>query len=138
MAQKIQRSRATFPIKLTALQRDTVCQYPNLKTSIARRLTKAGEGTQVLNFSVQELDHLENELAIVAFDARHPEKQRLVAVLTKVQEVLSQQQMPAVPDSPNLLFQFKIRLQEYDMNRFGSFDPDAFDAGKITRAMRRR
>lgn len=123
MAKKNVQSQVAFPIKLTPLQREALCHYTRLKASIKRRLSESDEGTQVFGFSQQELDYLENELGQAALYTPNPAKTRIVAVLTKVQDILSEQQMAAFgvsTPSPRkrpssslpTLFQFKITLQE--------------------------
>ena len=112
-----------FQIKLTPHQREALSQYTRLKASIKRRLSEVDEGTRVVGFSRQELDHLEDELGQAAVYTPNPAKKRIVAVLKKVEDILNEQQLAAFgistppkrrrPASPSfLLLQFKIALQE--------------------------
>lgn len=123
MAKKSRQASPVFAMKLTPLQREALRSYTRLKASIKDRLSAPDEGPQVIGFSRQELDHLENELGQAAVYTPHPAKQRIVAVLKKVQAFLNEQQEAALrrpPPSPrkrpasssSRLFQFKITLQE--------------------------
>ena len=55
------------------------------------RLQQVGEGTQVVGFTLKELDHLSDELGQAALYAPGPDKKRLVAVLRKVTDLLSEE-----------------------------------------------
>lgn len=110
-----------FLIPLTALQRESLVSCTRLRPAIERRLKEAGDGTQVIEFTARELDHMENELAQAALYIRNPHKARIVAVQKKVHDILDEARLvefgvmrPATRRQPtsaaDLLFQFKIVL----------------------------
>lgn len=112
-----------FLVPLTALQRESLVSCTQLKSAIKRRLKAAESGTQAIEFTAKELDHMENELGQAALFVRHPQKQRILAVQKKVRDILAEVRLVAFgpnqipkrrqPTKPSeLLFQFKIMLLE--------------------------
>ena len=75
-----------FPIKITALQREALLSCTRLKAAIKRRLEEVEEGTQFIEFTHKEFEHIENELRQAAMFVRNPHKKRLVAVQKKVDD----------------------------------------------------
>ena len=118
-----QRQTERFPVKITALQREALVSCTRIKAAIKRRINDAEEGTQTFEFTLKELDHLENELGQAAVYAPNPHKKRIVAVQKKVHDILDETRLvdfgikqPAKRRQPStsseLLFQFKIMLLE--------------------------
>ena len=124
MARKTRRidvAEPAYPIRVTSHQREALICSTRLRGKIKDRLNEAGENTQVIEFSKQELDHMLDELAQAAAFAPHPYKKRVVAVYTKVADILDELQLEALgierpqkrrrPSSgSDLLFQFRITL----------------------------
>lgn len=125
MPSKSQRASSTqskYPVKLTPHQREAVVTWSRLKRGIKNRLRDAGEGTQLIEFSWKELEHLNDELCIAESYTKQPMRERLVAVRKRVAEILSaieieslgvnapSTQRPA--NEADLLFQFKITLRD--------------------------
>ena len=52
---------AKFPIKFTQHQRDSLLQYTQLKAAIKKRVESAGKATNAIEFTKNELDHLQDE-----------------------------------------------------------------------------
>lgn len=110
-----------LPLKLTALQRDDLLACVQLESEIENRIKRATEKTQVIEFSHNELDTIENELFLISDYVRHPQKQRIVAVQKKVADLLDQVRLAEMGIQPpssrltqvsNLCFQFKIILSD--------------------------
>ena len=80
----------TFPLQLTELQRKSLIHCTRLKSRLKEKLENVGEGTQVVNVTQKELDQLEEEVSYAASYVRHPHKGRLVAVLRKVEELITE------------------------------------------------
>ncbi len=110
-----------YPIKITPLQREALISCTQLKAVIKRRLKEADEGSQVIEFSKKELDHMGDELGQAAVFAPSPYKKRIVAVQKKVADILDELQLEAFgikqpkkrrrpANKSDLLFQFKITL----------------------------
>ena len=53
-------------IKLTPLQRETLIDHTELKPGIKRKLKKAGDGTQNISFSRDELDEIHDQTGAAA------------------------------------------------------------------------
>ena len=85
-----QSKSAKFPIKVTQHQRDSLLQYTQLKAAIKKRVESAGEGTNVIEFTKKELDHLLDETGQAVVYARSPHKQRLAAIQKKVDDALEE------------------------------------------------
>ena len=112
-----------YPIKITALQREALLSHTRLKAAIKRRLKEAEEGTQVMQFTHKELDHIGEELGQAVVYARSPIKKRIAAVQKKVDDILNDLQLEAFgmkrpikrrrpATKSDLLFQFKITLRD--------------------------
>jgi hypothetical protein len=52
------KSGETYPLKLTWHQRDSIIHCTRLKNKLKERLKEAGEGTQIVGVTRNELDHL--------------------------------------------------------------------------------
>lgn len=120
---RIKRTRKadeTYPLRLTQQQRESVIHATRIKNKVKERLKAAGEGTQVVGFTLKELDHLNDELGQAAMYAPGPDKKRLAAVLHKVTDILSEKHAgvfggvtntrKTAPKQGDLFFQFKITL----------------------------
>ena len=81
---------AKFPIKITQHQRDSLLRYTQLKVAIKKRVESAEEGTQIIEFTKKELDHIQDETGHAVVYARSPHKQRLVAIQKKVDDILEE------------------------------------------------
>lgn len=109
------------PLKLTQQQRESMIHATRIKNKLRERLKAAGDGTQAVGFTFKELDHLNDELGQAAMYAPGPDKKRLVAVLHKVTDLLSEEHagvfegiVPNIrktaPKNGDLIYQFKITL----------------------------
>ncbi len=114
---------AKFPIKMTQHQRESLLLYTRLKAAIKRNVEAADDGTQMIDFTKKELDHMHDEIGQAVVYARSPHKQRLVAVQKKVDDILEEIQLedfgferpkqgrrPA--STSDLLIQLKVTLFE--------------------------
>ena len=107
-------------IKLTPLQRETLTEHTDLKPAIKRKLKKAGEGTQAIEFTRDELNEIYDTTGEAATYARSKEKQRLMAVQTKISRIFEKDHAalfePMMPKSgrksacSGQLIQFRISL----------------------------
>src|SRR5215831_2229482 len=86
---RTKKADETYPLRLTQQQRESMIHATRIKNKLKECLQQAGEGTQVVSFTLKELDHLNDELGQAALYAPGPDKKRLVAVLHKVTDLLS-------------------------------------------------
>ena len=112
-------------LKLTPLQRETLINHTELKSAIKRKLKKAEEGTQTIEFSRDELNEIHDQTGIAATYARSNEKQRLMAVQSKVVSIFEKDHA-GLFDPPKSkarkrkavasgsIFQFRIRLENIE------------------------
>lgn len=118
-----QNSKQKFPLKLTEKQRKAVALAPRLTRALKRRLQDVERGTHVMTFSEKELVCLRDELSEAACFASSPDKQKMVAVLKKVEDLLDEIRMDAIGlqlpkkrirprAKQDVVFQFKITLAE--------------------------
>ena len=118
---RTRKANETYPLKLTQQQRDSLIHATRIKNKLRERLKKAGRGTQIVGFTLKELDHLNDELGQAALYAPGPDKKRLVAVLHKVTELLSEEHASVfegivpmtrktAPKKGDLIYQFKVTL----------------------------
>jgi hypothetical protein len=110
-----------YPLRLTQEQRESMIHATRIKNKVKERLQKAGEGTQIVGFTLKELDHLNDELGQAALYAPGPDKKRLVAVLRKVTDLLAEEHAgvfegvtpntrKTAPKTGDVIYQFKITL----------------------------
>ncbi len=114
---------AKFPIKMTQHQRESLLLYTRLKAAIKRNVEAAEEGTQIIEFTKKELDHMHDEIGQAVVYARSPHKKRLAAIQKKVDDILEEIQLedfgierPKQRRRPasksDLLIQLKVSLLE--------------------------
>lgn len=112
-------------IKLTPLQRETLIEHTELKPAIKRKLKKAGDGTQTIKFNRDELNEIHDKTGAAATYARSKEKQRLMAVQSKVVSIFEKDHaalfQPAKPKTKKPkssgsgdIFQFRINLKNIE------------------------
>jgi hypothetical protein len=112
-------------IKLTPLQRETLIDHTELKPTIKRKLKKAGDGTQTIKFNRDELDEIHDKTGAAATYARSKEKQRLMAVQSKVVSIFEKDHAALFepqkaktkkrkPSRSGDIFQFRINLKNIE------------------------
>lgn len=105
-----------YPLKLTQQQRETLLECTNLSGKLKKKIEQAGEGTQVVPVTWNELDKLNDETGQAAVYARSPHKKRLLAVMSRVVKFFEDEHAEvfdlATPTAAktDLRFQFKITL----------------------------
>jgi len=110
-------------IKLTPLQRETLIEHTDLKPAIKRKLKKAGDGTQTIEFNRDELNEIHDSTGAAATYAKSKEKQRLMAVQSKIVRIFEQDHAPLFepaqpkpsrrkPSRSDVLIQFRISLHD--------------------------
>lgn len=111
----------TYPLRLTRQQRESTIHSTRIKNKLKERLKEAGDGTQVVGVTRKELDHLNDEIGQAALYAPGPDKKRLVAVLSRVAELLAEdhagllgKETPkarrTAPTTGDRIYQFKVTL----------------------------
>src|SRR5947209_10430929 len=88
---RTRKAAETYPLKLTAPQRETLIRCTRIRNKLKERLKDAGGGPQVVGVTRTELDHLNDEIGQAAAYAPGLDKKRLVAVLHKVTDLLSEE-----------------------------------------------
>ena len=111
-------------IKLTPLQRETLTEHTELKPAIKRKLKKVAAGTQTIEFTREELNEIYDTTGEAATYARSKEKQRLMAVQSKIVRIfekdhaaLFEPMMPKTGRKPTCskdIFQFRITLMDIE------------------------
>ena len=118
---RTKKADETYPLKLTQQQRGSMVHATRIKNKLKERLQQAGDGTQVVGFTLKELDYLNDELGQAALYAPGPDKKRLVAILRRVTDLLSEEHAgvfegivsttrKTAPKTGNLIYQFKVTL----------------------------
>jgi hypothetical protein len=118
---RTKKADETYPLKLTQQQRESMIHATRIKNKLREKLKAAGDGTQVVGFTLKELDHLNDELGQAAMYAPGSDKKRLVAVLHRVTDLLSEEHAGVFEDvvpqtrktaskKGDLSYQFKITL----------------------------
>lgn len=118
---RTKKADEAYPLKLTQQQRESMIHATRIKNKVKERLKSAGDGTQIVGFTLKELDYLNDELGQAALYAPGPDKKRLVAVLHRVTELLSEEHADVfegivlttrktAPKTGDLIYQFKVTL----------------------------
>jgi hypothetical protein len=118
---RTKRADEAYPLRLTQQQRGSMIHATRIKNKLKELLKEAGDGTQVVGFTLKELDYLNDELGQAALYAPGPDKRRLVAVLHKVTDLLSEEHAgvfedvapktrKSAPRKGDLIYQFKVTL----------------------------
>src|SRR5579859_6416532 len=66
---RTKKADETFPLRLTQQQRESMIHATRIKNKLKERLQQAGDGTQVVGFTLKELDYLNDELGQAAMYA---------------------------------------------------------------------
>ncbi|HVX15912.1 MAG TPA: plasmid pRiA4b ORF-3 family protein [Pirellulales bacterium] len=109
------------PLKLTQQQRETLLQFTELSGNLKKKVQAAGEGTQVVPVTWNELSKLNDVIGGAAHYARSPHKKRLLSVMNKVVKFFEEEHAEVFrpeavkprkrrPAKTDRLFQFKITL----------------------------
>jgi hypothetical protein len=85
---KVSKGGECFPLKLTQKQREALMASTRLRRGIKNKIGAASESTQFVEFTRKELDQMADELEIAVGFAPPPYKQRLVAVLATIKDLL--------------------------------------------------
>ena len=116
---RTKKASHTYPLKLTQQQRETLLELTQLSRNLKKKIEQAGEGTQFVPVTWNELHKLNDETGQAAVHARSPHKQRLMAVMTRVVKFFEEEHAEVFdldapltrrPAKTDLLFQFKIAL----------------------------
>jgi hypothetical protein len=118
---RTKKDNETYPLRLTQQQRASMIHATRIKNKVKERLQQAGEGTQIVGFTLKELDHLSDELGQAALYAPGPDKKRLVAILRKGVDLLTEEHAgvfegvtpttrKTAPKTGDLINQFRITL----------------------------
>lgn len=81
---RTKKASETYPLKLTQQQRDELLQFTQLSRNLKKKIGQAGEGTQIVPVTWNELHKLSDETGQAAYYARNADKKRLMAVMDRV------------------------------------------------------
>ena len=118
---RTKKTSETYPLKLTQQQRQTLLDYTHLSRTLQSKLKRAGEGTQIVGVTWNELDKLNDETGQAAVYAPIVHKKRLMAVQARALKFIEAEHDEVFgcisPKSrrrrlrkSGLLYQFKITL----------------------------
>ncbi len=82
---RTKKASHTYPLKLTQQQRETLLEHTHLSGKLKKKIEQAGEGTQIVPVTWNELHKLNDETGQAAVYARSPHKKRLLALMSRVQ-----------------------------------------------------
>jgi hypothetical protein len=116
---RTKKANHTYPLKLTQQQRETLLLFTQLSRNLKKKVEQAGEGTQIVPVTWNELHKLNDETGQAAVYARNADKKRLMAVMSRVVKFFEEEHAEVFdfdvpktrrPAKADLLFQFKITL----------------------------
>ena len=118
---RTKKASETYPLKLTQHQRESLLQCTNLSRGLKKKIEQAGEGTQIVGVTWNELHKLNDEAGQAAMYAPSAHKKRLMAVMHRVVRFFEEEHAevfgmvsPKIgkqrPKKSGFLYQFKITL----------------------------
>jgi hypothetical protein len=113
---RTKKASETYPLKLTQQQRDVLLQFTQLSRNLKKKIEQAGEGTQIVPVTWNELHKLNDETGRAAYYARNADKKRLMAVMDRVVKFFEEEHAEVFGDTPkkanptDALYQFKVTL----------------------------
>ena len=127
---RTQKANHAYPLKLTQNQRESLLELTQLSRNLKKKIEQAGDGTQIVSVTWNELHKLNDETGQAAYYARSPHKKRLMAVMGKVVKFFEEEHaevfaleapIPAkhLPAKTGILFQFKITLLDGNRHQDG-------------------
>ncbi len=81
---RTKKASETYPLKLTQQQRETLLNYTQLNRTLESKIKQAGEGTQIVGVTWNELNKLNEETGQAAVYAPSVHKKRLLAVQARL------------------------------------------------------
>ena len=113
---RTKKASHTYPLKLTRHQRETLLRCTHLGRTLKKKMAQAGDGTQVVPVTWNELHTLNDEAGQAAVYAPSGDKKRLMAVIVRLTKFFEEEDiggfhflLPA-PAKTDRLFQFKVTL----------------------------
>jgi Plasmid pRiA4b ORF-3-like protein len=114
-----------YPLKLTQHQRDTLLRFTRLNRTLLNKLKRAGDGTQIVGVTWNELHILNDQTGEAAAYAPSVHARRLMAVQARVDKFFEEEDAEVLdwmyPKTPKrrlkksgLLYQFKIKLLDVE------------------------
>jgi hypothetical protein len=83
--------RRRYPIKMTPLQRTSLLDHTGLGPGLTRKIEKAPEGPQTIEFTRVELDVLYDKIGEAIAYARSPHKARLMSLSAKIDSIFERE-----------------------------------------------
>jgi Plasmid pRiA4b ORF-3-like protein len=122
---RTKKASETYPLKLTQHQRQSLLQFTRLSRSLKKKIEQAGEGTQTVGVTWNELNKLNDATAEAAVYAPSSDKKRLMAVQVRVVKFFEEEHAEVFgdlrpttrkrsPKTSDLIYQFKITLQDIE------------------------
>jgi Plasmid pRiA4b ORF-3-like protein len=120
---RTKKAGETYPLKLTQLQRETLLQFTQINRTLKRKIKEAGEGTQIVGVTWNELHTLNDATGEAAVYAPSVHEKRLMAVQARVVKFFEEEHaevfgwMSPQTRKPRLtksehLYQFRLTLLE--------------------------
>jgi len=81
---RTKKASETYPLKLTQQQQETLLRCTTLSWGLKNKINQAGEGTQIVGVTWNQLDQLNDETGRAAVYAPSADKKRLMAVQGKL------------------------------------------------------
>jgi hypothetical protein len=81
---RTKKASETYPLKLSQQQRETLLRCTHLSRNLKNKIQQAGEGTQIVGVTWNELNKLNDETGQAAVHAPSADRNRLMAVQGRV------------------------------------------------------
>lgn len=78
-----------YLLKLTPLQRENLLRCKQIKAKIRKQIRDAGDGTQTIGVTLNELSHLNDEVGKAALYTSNPDKTRLLDILGRISNLFA-------------------------------------------------
>lgn len=118
---RARKGSETYPLKLTERQRQTLLKFTQLGRTLKKKIAQAGEGTQVVGVTWNEMHKLNDATGEALVYAPRADADRLLAVQAKLDKLFDAEEAEVLgfgpskrrqrqPRKSNVLYQFKITL----------------------------
>jgi hypothetical protein len=88
---RTKKASETYPLKLTPLQRETLLRCTQLGRGLENKIKQAGEGTQIVGVTRNQLDKIHDETAQAVAYAPSTDRNRLMAVQGRVDKFFEEE-----------------------------------------------
>src|SRR5215469_11139096 len=115
-ARKGKQPDESFPLNLTARQRESLVHATRIRRGMKTRIKEASPDRKFVEFTKKELEHMENEIDVSLAYAPPADRKRLNAVLDRIDDLLADMEEKQLTEKRQAvakgggIYQFRVTL----------------------------